>query len=78
MNPQLPLNNILRDNEPFNKILHPMNLRDMKFPKDINGVIRCLRWHTMGYCYRDCRYAAGHRPNGAAGDAGIAAFIKLA
>ena len=78
MNPEKSLTKKLRDNEPFKNIFHPMNLCDMKLPKDRNGNTRCLRWHTMGYCYRDCRYAAGHRSNESARDAGIAEFIKLA
>ena len=31
-------------------------------PPQINGCTMCKRWHTRGYCFRDCPQADSHVP----------------
>ena len=50
----------LRDGENFKLLFHPMNLKGMEKPVKKNGDMICMRFHTMGYCFSDCRYSSGH------------------
>ena len=49
----------LTPNEQFRGIFHPRDLRGLsKFMR--NNELLCLRFHTLGFCYQDCKYKTGH------------------
>ena len=51
----------LAPHEQYKDIFHPGNLRRLTTrPKNRNGQQLCLRFHTLGYCFQDCRYTSGH------------------
>ena len=55
----------LTPNEPFRDLFHPGNIRQLKKPER-NGVMLCMRFHILGYCFSDCKYKSG---NGVLGEA---------
>lgn len=46
-------------NEKYRELFHPGNLKGVLKPKRNNELL-CLRFHTLGYCYPDCKYRSGH------------------
>ena len=50
----------LSDGEQFKFLFHPGNIKSMEKPKNSQGVTLCMRYHTMGYCFKDCKYLNGH------------------
>ena len=76
---KIPNNNIpkecqLSPNEQFRDMFHPGNIRNLKKPER-NGVVLCMRFHTIGYCFSDCKYKSSH---GVLGDAEPAMKIFVA
>ena len=49
----------LAPNEQFMDIFHPRNLRGLVKPTR-NNELFCLRYHTVGFCYSDCKYKNGY------------------
>ena len=49
----------LAPNEKYRELFHPGNLKGVLKPKRNNELL-CLRFHTLGYCYPDCKYRSGH------------------
>ena len=66
----------LSSNEPFREMFHPGNIRTLKKPEN-NGVMLCMRYHTLGYCFSDCKYKSGHGVLGAA-EAAMKTFVAQA
>ena len=50
----------LAENESYRSLFHPGNIRDLEKPKKKTGEMICLRCHTLGYCFPDCKYISGH------------------
>ena len=46
--------------EQFRDIFHPGNVRALEKPKNKKGIMICLRFHTLGFCFGDCKYKNGH------------------
>ena len=55
----------LSPNEQFRDLFHPGNIRNLR-KTERNGVVLCMRFHTLGYCFSDYKYKIGH---GTLGDA---------
>ena len=55
----------LSPNEQFRDLFRPGNIRNLR-KTERNGVVLCMRFHTLGYCFSDCKYKSGH---GTLGDA---------
>ena len=51
---------MLRPNEQLKEIFHPGNVRNIPRPKLKNGHHMCARYHSLGFCYIDCRASNGH------------------
>ena len=51
---------MLRPNEQLRDIFHPGNVRNIPRPKRKNGYHMCARYHSLGFCYNDCRASNGH------------------
>ena len=49
----------LRSNESYKDIFHPGNTCRLTKPKKKNGDINCLRFHTAGYCFKECKFSHG-------------------
>ena len=49
----------LKQNEQFRDMFHPGNIKGVTKPAR-NGDMFCLRYHTLGFCYPDCKYKSGH------------------
>ena len=54
----MPSANWLKMN--YRSLLNPGNIKDLEKPKKKTGEMICLRCHTMGYCFPDCKYVRGH------------------
>ena len=50
----------LGQNEQFKDIFHPGNIKGMDKPMKKDGCMMCIRWHSLGYCFEDCRFKSGH------------------
>ena len=50
----------LCDGEQYRFIFHVGNIREIEKPKKKNGDMMCMRFHSLGYCFKDCRFANGH------------------
>ena len=50
----------LADGEQFRFLFHLGNIKDREKPKNGIGATLCIRFHMMGYCFRDCKYVKGH------------------
>ena len=46
----------LAETESYRSLFHPGNLRGLTKPTYKNGDPICLRCHTMGFCFVDCKY----------------------
>ena len=77
-NPHVCLGCKLEEGEQFKYMFHPGNIRDLVKPKTKDGEPKCLRWHTMGFCFKDCKFLKGHGRNDAAEEAEITEFVKKA
>ena len=60
MNPNAKDNCKLKQDEQFRDIFHPGNVRTITKPKFKSGVEMCLRYHSLGFCFGDCKHVAGH------------------
>jgi len=47
--------------EQFRNIFHPGNMRNFEKPKAKNGIMMCLRFHTLGFCFGDYKYKDVHK-----------------
>ena len=50
----------LNQDEQYGLVFHPGNLKNLTRPKKKNGNSMCLRFHSVGFCYNDCRVSQGH------------------
>ena len=50
----------LKADEQFKYLFHPGNIKSLTKPKKKDGEIMCMRYHTLGYCFKDCKYHKGH------------------
>ena len=50
----------LAEDESYRFMFHPGNLKGLQKPKRKNGDAICLRYHTIGHCFKDCNFASGH------------------
>ena len=66
----------LADNESYRSLFHPGNLRGLTKPTYKNGDPICLRCHTLGYCFINCKYASGHGPLNQEEAEGLAKFLE--
>ena len=53
---------LLKPDETFRSLFSPMMLRGSQTPKWANGQSVCLRAHTTGRCFSDCRFKSSHGP----------------
>ena len=60
MNPNVKENCKLKPNEQFRDIFHPRNVRTLTKPKFKTGGEMCLRFHSLGFCFGDCKHITGH------------------
>ena len=60
MNPNIREDYKLRQNEQFKDVFHPGNIRTLKKPKYKNGTEICIRYHSLGFCFGDCKHEKGH------------------
>jgi len=51
---------MLKMTEQFRDLFHPGNIRNLEKPKIADGTPMCLRFHTLGSCFTDCKYKDGH------------------
>ena len=59
-NPHARDNLKLKSEETYRLVFHPGNMRDLDKPKLKNGAPMCLRYHSLGFCFSDCKVANGH------------------
>ena len=59
-------------------MFHPGNICELVKPKTKDGEPKCLRWHIMDFCFKDCKFLKGHGRNDAAEEAEITEFVKKA
>ena len=58
---QQTLNGVrLNENEYLRMIFHPLNVRNITRPKLKNGNRICNRFHSVDFCFMDCRKSEGH------------------
>ena len=50
----------LEPTEMFRDVFHPGNVRFLVKPKLKTGTEMCLRFHALGFCFRDCKHKEGH------------------
>ena len=50
----------LADDESYRFMFNPASLKDLQRPKKNNGELVYLRYHTIGHCFKDCKFANGH------------------
>ena len=46
----------LADGKQFEYLFHPANIKSLDKTKNNKGVTFCMRYYTMGYCFKDCKY----------------------
>ena len=51
----------LKDDEQLRMVFHPANVRNITKPKLKNGHKLCNRFHSVGFCFSDCRNVEGHK-----------------
>ena len=68
----------LSDGEQFKFLFHPGNIKSMEKPKNNQGVTLCMRYHTMDYCFKDCKYLNGHGTLKEGEAADMARFLSTA
>ena len=59
INPNMRDDCKLSQNEQFNDVFHPGNIRTLVKPKYTNGVEMCIRYHDLGFCFGDCKHEKG-------------------
>ena len=50
----------LASNETFREMFHPKFTNGLKGPTYKSGRGFCLRFHTCGHCWKDCKYITGN------------------
>ena len=50
----------LRQNDQFNDVFHPDNIRTLTKPKYKNSIEMCIRYHALGFFCGDCKHEKGH------------------
>ena len=50
----------LKEGEQFRFLFHPGNLDGLEKPQRKDGEALCMKFHTMGFCFTDCKYRSGH------------------
>ena len=68
----------LQEGEQFKYMFHPSNIRELEKPKTKDGKSKCLRWHTIDFCFKDCKFIKGHGTNDDAEEAALIAFVSKA
>ena len=51
---------MIRPNEQLRDIFHPGNVRNIPHLKLKNEYHICARYHSIGFCYNNCRTSNGH------------------
>ena len=46
----------LPEDEQYKFMFNPRSLKDLQRPKKRSGDIVCLRFHTIGHCFKDCEF----------------------
>ena len=64
----------LSDGEQFKYLFHPGNIKSMGKPKNSQGVTLCMRYHTMIYYFRNCKYVKAY---GTTNDALAVEMVKF-
>ena len=41
-------------------MFNPNSVKEIQKPKKRGGEVICLRFHTLGHCFKDCRFKDGH------------------
>ena len=67
-------NCLLCSGEQYRDLFNRAQLCDMKQPRNKSGKVICLRWHTTGKCFHDCRLNLGHT---ALDPTAVAAIVAL-
>ena len=68
----------LVEGEQFKYLFHPGNIKSLDKPKNNQGVTLCMRYHTMGYCFKDCKYLKSHGNLNNEETVGMANFLATA
>ena len=68
----------LAENESYRSLFHPGNVKGLDKPKKKTGEFICLRCHTLGYCFPDCKYVSGHGPLDKEEAGELATFVNKA
>ena len=50
----------LYHDEQYGLIFHPGNIKNLGKPKKSSGNPICLRYHSIGFCYNDCKVNKEH------------------
>ena len=50
----------LVDDESYRFMFNPISLKNLQRPKKYSGQLVCLRYHTIGHCFKDCKFTNGH------------------
>ena len=59
-NPNMREDLKLKHDEQYGLIFHPGNIKNLEKPKKSSGNPICLRFHSIGFCYNDCKVHNGH------------------
>ena len=60
MNPNVKETCKLKPNEQLRDIFHPGNIRTLTKPTFKSGVAMCLRYHSLGFYFGDCKHVTDH------------------
>ena len=60
INPNLSEKCNLVEGEQYRFIFHVGNIKDIEKPKNRNGETMCIRFHSLGYCFKECRFVKEH------------------
>ena len=50
----------LKQDEQYGLFFHPGNIKNLGKPKKPIRIPICLRYHSIGFCYTDCKVNRGH------------------
>ena len=51
--------NKLAPNKMFCDIFNPGNIKGVDTPTNVKGKQLCLKFHTLGFCFKECKFAHG-------------------
>ena len=59
-NPEISEECRLTEDESYKFMFNPNSVKDIQKPKKRGGEVICLRYHTLGHSFKDCRFKNGH------------------